>query len=75
MKLVCNVNIAYGNLKSESLKIMLRNLNEIVRTFTNSASRQVIVKRLTKILSEHTGTLVDSVSIPNMQHTQRETHA
>ncbi len=32
LKLVCDVNIVYRNLKSEnSLKIMPRNLNEIVR--------------------------------------------
>ncbi len=33
LKLVCNVNIVYGNLKSETLKIMSRNLHEIVRSW------------------------------------------
>jgi hypothetical protein len=32
LKLVCYVNIVYGNLKSENFKIMARNLNEIVRS-------------------------------------------
>jgi hypothetical protein len=32
LKLVCNVNIVYGNLKSETLKIMPRSLNKIVRS-------------------------------------------
>jgi hypothetical protein len=33
LKLVCNVNIVYKNLKSKTLKIMPRNLNEIVRSW------------------------------------------
>jgi hypothetical protein len=33
LNLVCNVNIANGSLKSESLKIMPRNLNEIVTLY------------------------------------------
>ncbi len=33
LKLVGNVNIVYGNLKSENSKIMDRNLNEIVRSW------------------------------------------
>jgi hypothetical protein len=33
LKLVCNVNIVYGNLKSENSQgVMPRNLNEIVRS-------------------------------------------
>jgi hypothetical protein len=32
LKLVCNVNIVYGNFKSENSQIMPRNLNEIVRS-------------------------------------------
>ncbi len=32
LKLVCNVNIVYGNLKSENYQDMPRNLNEIVRS-------------------------------------------
>jgi hypothetical protein len=34
LKLVCNVNIVYGNIKSEDspLKIMPRNLNETVHS-------------------------------------------
>jgi hypothetical protein len=30
LKLVCNVNIVYGNVKSENSPFMTRNLNEIV---------------------------------------------
>jgi hypothetical protein len=32
LKLVCNVNIVYRNLKSRTLKFMPRNLNEVVRS-------------------------------------------
>ncbi len=45
-KIVCNVNIVYGNLKSENSQIMPRNLNEIVNCkFMNSASELARAQR------------------------------
>ncbi len=38
LKLVCNVNIVYGHLKSPNSQDYVQNLNEIVRTLMNSAS-------------------------------------
>jgi hypothetical protein len=32
LKLVCNVNIVYGNLRSGTLKIISKNLNKILRS-------------------------------------------
>jgi hypothetical protein len=39
LKLVCNVNTVYGNLKFITLKIMARNLNEIVRSASGFISQ------------------------------------
>jgi hypothetical protein len=38
LKLVCIINIVYGHLKSANSQDYVQNLNEIVRTFMNSAS-------------------------------------
>ncbi len=40
LKLVCNVNIVHRNFKSDTLKIMPRNLNKIVRLWIQLLDRQ-----------------------------------